>query len=136
MEVILNYLDMSEEQRILALNSLCSIGFHPAYGKIKTMQQIMDQSIVGERPQFYFAFRDSKLIGYMFLIGDAHRFRPFPWIEINNLDELPMSLTEQLMKIAIDTYRDAGDFFQATYHEALLENYKKGIGHRIESDCR
>ena len=68
----------------------------------------MDKSIDGERPQFYFAFRNSELIGYMFLIRDAQKFRSFPWIEINNLDELPMNLTEQLMKIAIDTYRSAG----------------------------
>ncbi|MFR1051139.1 MAG: hypothetical protein ACOX67_10070 [Oscillospiraceae bacterium] len=136
MEQILNYLDMSEEQRALALNSLSSIGFYPAHGKMETMRRIMDQSIVGERPQFYFAFRDSELIGYMFLIGDAQRFRSFPWIEINNLDELPMNLTEQLMKIAIDTYRGAGDIGQAIYHETLLGDYRNEIGHRRESDCR
>lgn len=96
----------------------------------------MNKSIVGERPQFYFAFRDSELIGYMFLIGDARRFRSFPWIEINNLDELPMNLTEQLMKIAVDTYRGVGDIGQVIYHEALLEDYRKGIGHRRERDCR
>ncbi len=49
-EQILNYRDMSEEQRALALNSLSSIGFYPAYGKIKTMQRVMDKSIDGERP--------------------------------------------------------------------------------------
>ena len=96
----------------------------------------MDKSIVGERPQFYFVFRDSKLIGYMFLIGDSKKFRAFPWIEINNLDELPLHLTEQLMKIAVDTYRTAGDISQAMYHEALLEDYRNGIGHRKETDCR
>lgn len=136
MEQILNYLDMTEEQRALALKSLSSIGFYPAYGKIKTMQRIMDKSIAGERPQFYFVFRNNELIGYMFLIGDTHKFRSLPWIEINNLDELPMRLTEPLMKIAIDTYRNAGDVTQATFHERVLEDYKKGVGHRKESDCR
>lgn len=109
MEQILNYLDMSEEQRIEVLKSLSFIGFLPAYGNIKTMKRIMDKSVIGTRPQFYFAFRDSKLIGYMFLIGDPYRFRSFPWMEINNLDELPMHLTEPLMKIAIDIYKSAGD---------------------------
>ena len=136
MEQILNYRDMSAEQRALALNSLSSIGFYPACGKIKTMQRIMDNSIAGERPQFYFVFRDNELIGYMFLIGDANKFRAFPWIEINNLDELPMRLTDPLMKIAIDTYRNAGEVTQAMFHENVLEDYKKGIGHRKESDCR
>ena len=136
MEQILNYRDMSETQRALALNSLSSIGFYPAYGKIKTMKQVMDKSIDEDRPQFYFAFRDGKLIGYMFLIGDAQRFRAFPWIAISNWDELPMNLTEQMMKIAIETYKSAGDIMQAIYHESLLENYRNGIGHRKESDCR
>ena len=136
MEQILNYLEMSEEQRTLALDSLRSIGFHPAYGKTKTMRRIMDKSIAGEMPQFYFAFRDGELIGYLFLIGDAQRFRAFPWIEVNNLDELPMNLTEQLMKIAVDTYRGAGDIGQVIYHEAVLEDYRKGIGHRRKRDCR
>lgn len=96
----------------------------------------MDKSIDEDRPQFYFAFRDGKLIGYMFLIGDAQRFRAFPWIAISNWDELPMNLTEQMMKIAIETYKSAGDIMQAIYHESLLEDYRNGIGHRKESDCR
>ena len=136
MEQILNYRDMSETQRDLALNSLSSIGFYPAYGKIKTMKRVMDKSIDEDRPQFYFAFRDGKLIGYMFLIVDAQRFRAFPWIAISNCDELPMNLTEQMMKIAIETYKSAGDIMQAIYSESLLEDYRNGIGHLKESDCR
>ena len=66
MEQIYNYLDMSIEQRELALNSLKSLGFCPAYGKVKTMQNIMEKSIAGRMPQFYFAFRDTELIGYMY----------------------------------------------------------------------
>lgn len=136
MERIFNYLDMSEKQRRLALNSLSSIGFYPAYGKIKTMQRIMNKSLAGEIPQFYFVFRDNVLIGYMFIIGDAQKFRAFPWIEINNLDELPMHLTESLMKIAIDIYKNTGNVMQVIYHESMLEDYRKGIGHRKEGDCR
>ena len=136
MEQILNYLDMTEEQRALALNSLSSIGFYPAYGKIRSMQRVMDKSTHGERPEYYFAFRNNELIGYMFLIGDAQRFRSFPWIAISNWDELPMNLTEQMMKIAVETYKSAGDIMQAIYHETLLEDYRNGIGHHKESDCR
>ena len=53
-EQILNYLDMSEEQKEKSLRDLKSIGFYPAYGKEKTMKKIMDKSIAGEMPQFYF----------------------------------------------------------------------------------
>ena len=75
MEQILNYRDMSEEQRALALNSLSSIGFYPAYGKIKTMQRVMEKSVPGSGPQFYFVFREDKLLGYNFLIGDTKRYK-------------------------------------------------------------
>lgn len=44
MEQVLNYQDMSPDQRESALNALSSIGFLPAYGKIKTMQRVMDKS--------------------------------------------------------------------------------------------
>lgn len=40
------------------------------------------------------------------------------------IDELPMNLTEQMMKIAIETYKSAGDIMQAIYHETLLEDYE------------
>ena len=38
-EVILNYIDMSEEQRINALENLKHIGFYPAYGTEQTMKK-------------------------------------------------------------------------------------------------
>ena len=73
MEQIYNYQDMSPEQRETALNALSSIGFCPAYGKVKTMQKIMDKSSGEKMPQFYFVFRDTALfigrwIGYVGLI--------------------------------------------------------------------
>lgn len=127
---------MSEKQRALALDSLELLGFRPAYGGVKTMRRIMDKSKEGERPQFYFVFRDGGLIGYMFLIGDEGRYRAFPYIEVNNLDELPMRLTEPLMRLEIDTYKSAGDLAWAAHCEKLLEDYRAGIAHRRESDCR
>lgn len=56
-EVILNYIELSEEQRKNALMNLKNIGFYPAYGTEQTMKNIMDKSIVDEMPQFYFVFR-------------------------------------------------------------------------------
>lgn len=76
-EQILNYLDMSEEQKEKSLRDLKSIGFYPAYGKEKTMKKIMDKSIAGEMPQFYFVFRKEQLIGYLFIIGDTQNIEPF-----------------------------------------------------------
>lgn len=123
---------MSIEQRETALNSLSSIGFYPAYGKVKTMQNIMDKSIAGQMPQFYFAFRDTELIGYMFLIGDDKKFRTFPWLAIDNLNELPMCLVEPLMEIKIRTWSDAGNNLMADYCKRLLDDYRRGIGWRGE----
>lgn len=148
MEQFFNYRDMSPEQRELALNSLSSIGFCPAYGKVKTMRKIMDKSIGEEMPQFYFVFRDMTLIGYMFLIGDSDRFRAFPWLAIDNLDELPMRIVEPLAAIAIETWSnekgcivnaDGGVSEKsriAQSYRQRLEDYRHGIGRRNEKDCR
>ena len=127
-----NYLDMSIEQRETALNSLSSIGFYPAYGKVKTMQNVMDKSIVGQMPQFYFAYRDTKLIGYMFLIGDEKKFRAFPWLAVDNLNELPMCLVEPLMEIEIRAWYEVGMDLMADFCKRRLDDYRKGIGWRGE----
>ena len=52
-EIILNYIDMSEEQKINALKNLKNIGFYPAYGTELTMKKIMDKSVVNKMPQFF-----------------------------------------------------------------------------------
>ena len=67
MEQIINYRDIPTNKRIDILNALERIGFFPAYGGVKTMQQIMEKSVPGSGPQFYFVFRENELIGYNFL---------------------------------------------------------------------
>lgn len=148
MERFYNYRNMSLEQRESALISLSSIGFFPAYGSIKTMRRIMDKSVGEKMPQFYFVFRNKELLGYMFLIGDNRRFRAFPWLAIDNLDELPMRVVEPLMDIAIKAWNNEdGDIINADgsiteksliaqSYKQRLENYKHGIGRRIEKECR
>ena len=106
MERFYNYRNMSLEQRESALNSLSTIGFFPVYGSIKTMRRIMDKSFWEKMPQFYFVFREKELIGYMFLIGNDKMFREFPWLAIDNLDELPMKIVEPLMDIAIKAWNN------------------------------
>ena len=71
MEQIINYRDIPTDKRIDILNALERIGFFPAYGGVRTMQQIMEKSVPGSGPQFYFVFRENELIGYNFLIGDT-----------------------------------------------------------------
>ena len=51
------------------------------------MQQIMEKSVPGSGPQFYFVFRENELIGYNFLIGDTKKYKAFPWLAISNMDE-------------------------------------------------
>ncbi|WP_294143455.1 hypothetical protein [uncultured Clostridium sp.] len=148
MEQIINYQDMSSEQRRSALYALDSIGFHPAHGKIKTMQNIMDKSVEDKMPQFYFVFRDKELIGYLFLIGDEKKFRAFPWIAIDNLDELPMRIVEPLADIAIKAWNNEEGIIVnadgshtekkliALNYKQRLENYKCGIGRRNERETR
>ena len=148
MQKILNYQDMSPEQRESALNSLSSIGFYPAYGKIKTMKRIMDKSVSEKMPQFYFVFRDKELIGYMFLIGNDKMFRAFPWLAIDNLDELPMRIAEPLIDIAIKAWNNEGGSIIgedgsvteksliAQSYKQRLKDYRNGIGRRDKDECR
>lgn len=148
MEQFYNYQDMSLEQRESALGALSSIGFSPAYGGVKIMRRAMDKSAGEKMPQFYFVFRDKELIGYMFLIGDDKKFRAFPWISIDNLDELPMRIVEPLADIAVKAWNDEGGSFIssdgsiieksliARTYEHRLANYRRGIGKRDENECR
>ncbi|MGN0203414.1 MAG: hypothetical protein ACI4BB_02650 [Coprococcus sp.] len=135
-ERILNYLEMSEEQRENALKELKSIGFYPAYGKEKTMKKIMDKSVAGDMPQFYFVFRKEQLIGYMFIIGDTQKYRAFPWLAISNVDEVPMRVTRPLMEIQIEAWKNMGNVNMADYLRRQLIDYERGIGHRPENLCR
>ena len=81
MEQIINYRDIPTDKRIDILNALERIGFFPAYGGVRTMQQIMEKSVPGSGPQFYFVFRENELIGYNFLIGDTKKYKAFPCSE-------------------------------------------------------
>ena len=135
-EIILNYIDMSEEQRINALENLKNIGFYPAYGTELTMKKIMDKSVVNKMPQFYFVFRKEQLIGYLFIIGDTQKYRPFPWLAISNVDELPMRITRPLMKIHIKAWEKMNDATMADYLRRQLIDYEHGVGQRPENLCR
>ena len=53
MEQIINYRDIPINKRIDILNALERIGFFPAYGGVKTMQQIMEKSVPGSGPVSY-----------------------------------------------------------------------------------
>ncbi|MCD8022625.1 MAG: hypothetical protein LUF30_06530 [Lachnospiraceae bacterium] len=135
-EQILNYLDMSEDQRLHALKNLKSIGFYPAYGTEKTMKRIMDQSIPGEHPQYYFVFREELLIGYLFMIGDDQKYKAFPWQAVTNVEELPMSVTTPLMEIQIEAWENIGDRNMADFLRETLANFSKGIDHLPDHLCR
>ena len=84
MEQIINYRDIPTDKRLDILNALERIGFFPAYGGVKTMQQIMEKSVPGSGPQFYFVFRENELIGYNFLIGDTKKYKAFPWLAMGS----------------------------------------------------
>ena len=45
MEQIINYRDIPTDKRIDILNALERIGFFPAYGGVRTMQQINGKSV-------------------------------------------------------------------------------------------
>lgn len=136
MEQIINYRDIPTDKRIDILNALERIGFFPAYGGVRTMQQIMEKSVPGSGPQFYFVFRENELIGYNFLIGDTKKYKAFPWLAISNMDEQKLTVCEELMKMQIAFFEELGMQKIADHCVRIMEDYRKEIGKRKESDCR
>ncbi|MCC2176611.1 hypothetical protein [Agathobaculum butyriciproducens] len=136
MEQIFNYRDIPTDQRLDILNALAQIGFFPAYGGVKTMQRIMEKSVPNSGPQFYFVLRENQLIGYNFLIGDTRKYKAFPWLAIGNMDEQKLTVCEELMKLQITFFQELGMQDIAGHCIRLMEDYRKGIGKRKESDCR
>ena len=124
------------DKRLDILNALERIGFFPAYGGVRTMQQIMEKSVPGSGPQFYFVFRENELIGYNFLIGDTKKYKAFPWLAISNMDEQKLTVCEELMKIQIAFFEELGMQKIADHCVRIMEDYRKGIGKQKESDCR
>ena len=109
MEQIINYRDIPTDKRIDILNALERIGFFPAYGGV---------------------------IGYNFLIGDTKKYKAFPWLAISNMDEQKLTVCEELMKIQIAFFEELGMQKIADHCVRIMEDYRKGIGKRKESDCR
>ena len=90
----------------------------------------------GSGPQFYFVFRENELIGYNFLIGDTKKYKAFPWLAISNMDEQKLTVCEEMMKIQIAFFEKLGMQKIADHCVRIMEDYRKGIGKRKESDCR
>ena len=136
MEQIVNYRDIPTDKRIDILNALERIGFIPACGGVEAMRQIMEKSVPGSGPQFYFVFRSDELIGYNFLIGDTKKYKALPYLAIGNPDEQKLAVCEEMMKMQISFFEGLGMKKIADHCAVTMEDYKKGIGKRKESDCR
>ena len=95
-----------------------------------------EKTFAGSGPQFYFVFRENELIGYNFLIGDTKKYKAFPWLAISNMDEQKLTVCEELMKIQIAFFEELGMQKIADHCVRIMEDYRKGIGKRKESDCR
>ena len=137
MERIVNYLDMSINEKKTLFDSLFLIGFCPAYGNKTTMLREMDKSKPNCLPQYLFVFRDAALIGYMFLIGEKEGIsKVFPWWAVDNADEIPLKIAVELFEIGTTMCDKFGCFALAERLRKTLVNQKKGIGRRAEKDCR
>ena len=130
MEQIINYRDIPTNKRSDILKALKQIGFLPAYGGVKTMQRVMEKSVPGSGPQFYFVFREDKLIGYNFLIGDTKRYKAFPWLAISNIDEQKMVVREEMMGMQVAFFEKLGRRDIADHCVRLMEDYRKEIDSR------
>lgn len=137
MERIVNYFDMSIDEKNSLFDALLKIGFSPAYGKKKTMLREMDKAKADGLPQYLFAFRGTELIGYMFLIGERERIsKAFPWWAIENTDEIPLKIAIEMLQLGITICDKAGCCILAERLKDQLEKQKNGIGRRLDKDCR
>ena len=100
------------------------------------MQRVMEKSVPGSGPQFYFVFRDDKLIGYNLLIGDSKRYKAFPWLAISTIDAQKMLVREEMMGMQVAFFETLGMQDMAKHCLRLMEDYRKEIGKREESDSR
>ena len=89
------------------------------------MQQIMEKSVPGSGPQFYFVFRENELIGYNFLIGDTQKYKAFPWLAISHMDEQKLTVCEEMMKIQIAFFEKLGMQKIAAVSYTHLDVYKR-----------
>lgn len=132
-----NYLDIPNEMKVAVLEQLLQIGFCPAYGKLKTIKKEMDKSQIGTLPQYFFVFRDNRLIGYMFLIAEKENYcKAFPWWAVDNSDELPLEISIHLLELGIEISEKYNFSILSNRLKLQLENQKKGIGRRQEELCR
>jgi hypothetical protein len=128
LETVINYLDIPHKERAHVLTALFSIGFCPAGGKRKTLQREMEKSVRDKLPQYIFLFRDGKLIGYSFLIGEKeHISEVFPWWAVDNADELPAASAARLLEYAIRLCAKCGCLILADRLKTNLEARKNGM---------
>ena len=134
---IRNYQDIPSETRDAVLEQLLQIGFCPACGNHETMKKEMEKSQTGAIPQYFFVFRDDRLIGYMFLIAEKEKYcKAFPWWAVHNSDELPLEISIQLLEYGISLCLEYNYSNLANRLKLQLESQKKGIGRRPENLCR
>ena len=67
---------------------------------------------------------------------NAYYYKAFPWLAISNMDEQKLTVCEELMKIQIAFFEELGMQKIADHCVRIMEDYRKGIGKRKESDCR
>ena len=134
MEQILNYLDIPEEKRDRVLEALFHLNFYAPEGK-KELKRKMDASCRESLPQYRFVFRDDTLIGYSFLYGPGEA-NVIGGSGVSNVDQLPLALAVRVLEEEIALWETFHCHQLAQVTSMLLENQKKGIGRRLEKDCR
>ena len=134
---IINYHDLSEQEKDKAISQLEELGFTPACGGINRMKNEMEKSQGNTLPQYIFVRRNGEFIGYMFLIAESEKDnKVFPWWAVDNSDELPLATDIRLLQFGIEICKKAECFQLAERLQCQLENHKKYIGRRPEEVSR
>ena len=131
MDEIINYRNLTEEEKDRCLAGLRQTSFCPADRDTGILRREMEKSVPGKLPQFVFVLREKKVIGYLFLIAEKEdRGRTFPWWSADNSDELPPETDLRLLAYGVQLCREAGCRKLAERLQLQAENHRKGIGRR------
>lgn len=137
MDEVINYRELSEEEKDRCLKELMETSFGPAHGRPDELKREMDKSEEGTLPQYVFVRRAGRVIGYLFLIGETENAgRLFPWWAVDNADELPLETDLRLLRCGVELCQKAGCRKLARRLQSQIENHQKGIGRRPADLCR
>lgn len=133
---IINYLDITAENKNDLLRQLLlTFGYNPN-GR-EDFHKELEKSKIGRLPQYLLAYRDTELVGYLFIIGEkSNASKLFPYWAVTNADEIPLKACVQLLEQGIQICKENNCTVLSERLKIQLESNRKRLGIKTDCDCR